>query len=70
MNIKLGFLAALPISTCHELVYYEEIQGMASAIEREKQLKNWKREWKIELIQSVNPEMKDLSAGWFNENDY
>ncbi|MGB0429507.1 MAG: GIY-YIG nuclease family protein [Bacteroidia bacterium] len=55
---------------CHELVYYEEIQGMANAINREKQLKNWKREWKIELIKKENPEMKDLSAGWFNEHDY
>jgi putative endonuclease len=31
-----------------------------SAIAREKQIKNWKREWKINLIKSKNPDMKDL----------
>lgn len=43
------------------LVYYEVIDGMMNAIEREKQLKRWHREWKINLIRSVNPDMKDLS---------
>lgn len=43
-----------------DLVYYEEHQNIVDAIEREKQLKNWKREWKIELIRSINPEMKSL----------
>ena len=51
------------------LVYYEVHDSMWRAIAREKQLKNWHREWKINLIKSVNPEMKDLSAevlgeGW------
>jgi len=44
-----------------DLVYYERIGDMAQAIKREKQLKNWHRDWKINLIKSVNPEMKDLS---------
>ena len=44
-----------------ELVYYEVILGIEQAIKREKQLKNWHREWKINLIRSINPEMKDLS---------
>jgi putative endonuclease len=43
-----------------DLVYYEEHENIMDAIDREKQLKNWKREWKIELIKSVNPEMKNL----------
>ena len=43
------------------LVYYEEIDSIVDAIAREKQLKNWHREWKINLIKSVNPEMKDLT---------
>lgn len=43
-----------------DLLYYEEIQGIRKAIDREKQLKNWHREWKINLIRSVNPDMKDL----------
>jgi putative endonuclease len=42
------------------LVYYEISTDIRSAIAREKQLKNWKREWKIDLIRSKNPEMKDL----------
>jgi putative endonuclease len=44
-----------------DLVYYEVIRGMEQAIKREKQLKRWHRDWKINLIKSVNPEMKDVS---------
>lgn len=43
------------------LVYYESCYDVASAINREKQLKVWQRAWKIELIESVNPGWKDLS---------
>lgn len=43
-----------------DLVYYEEFPDINQAIDREKQLKNWHRQWKINLIQSVNPEMNDL----------
>lgn len=43
------------------LVYYEEIDRIVDAIRREKQLKSWHRDWKIRLIKSVNPEMRDLS---------
>ena len=43
-----------------DLVYFEEFQDIEDAIEREKKLKNWHRQWKINLIKSVNPEMKDL----------
>ena len=42
------------------LVYYEQTELVLSAIAREKQLKKWKREWKIRLIESMNPEWKDL----------
>ena len=42
------------------LVYYEQSELVQSAISREKQLKKWKREWKIRLIQRMNPEWKDL----------
>jgi len=37
---------------CHKLVYYEYVDSIKIAIAREKQLKNWKREWKNELIES------------------
>ena len=43
------------------LMYYENAGTMNDAIAREKQLKNWHRAWKINLIKSLNPEMKDLS---------
>jgi putative endonuclease len=44
------------------LVLVEEHATIEEAIAREKALKNWKREWKIELIESVNPEWEDLGA--------
>jgi putative endonuclease len=42
------------------LVYYEQTEDVRSALAREKQLKNWKRQWKIELIEKDNPEWRDL----------
>ena len=42
------------------LVYYEEFSHIQDAIDREKQLKNWHREWKFNLIKEENPTLKDL----------
>jgi len=42
------------------LVYYENFQYVNDAIAREKQLKNWRREWKIQLIEKENPEWRNL----------
>jgi putative endonuclease len=42
------------------LVYFETYHSIVKAIEREKQLKNWNRDWKLELIKSVNPDLRDL----------
>ncbi|MEK7096583.1 MAG: GIY-YIG nuclease family protein [Patescibacteria group bacterium] len=42
------------------LVYFENTSNIDSAISREKQLKRWKRDWKIELIEENNPGWKDL----------
>ena len=44
----------------HILVSYEAIEDINSAIKREKQLKKWKRQWKIELIEKNNPNWRDL----------
>ena len=44
----------------HQLVWYELHETMESAIEREKALKNWKRVWKLELIENSNPSWQDL----------
>jgi len=45
----------------HQLVWYELHATMESAITREKRLKNWKRKWKLELIESINPDWQDLN---------
>lgn len=44
----------------HMLVYYEVYEQIAQAIAREKQLKEWRRNWKLELIESKNSDWKDL----------
>jgi putative endonuclease len=43
------------------LVYMEEYASPQEAIKREKQLKNWRRDWKIQLIEENNPDWRDLS---------
>lgn len=44
----------------HKLVYYEQYNDVYEAITREKRIKEWKRQWKIELIEKSNPNWKDL----------
>lgn len=44
------------------LMYFEEHPDIDQAINREKQLKNWHRDWKINLIKSINPGMRNLSS--------
>ena len=44
----------------HTLVYYEVHNDMLSAINREKQIKKWKRAWKLALIEKQNPTWRDL----------
>ena len=44
----------------HRLVYWEAFARPQEAIQREKRLKKWNRAWKIQLIESTNPEWKDL----------
>ncbi len=44
----------------HQLVWFELHEHMQSAIEREKRLKGWKRAWKLELIETSNPDWEDL----------
>ncbi len=46
-----------------KLVYYEITDDVISAITREKQLKKWNRNWKINLIESINPNWDDLYEG-------
>ena len=44
----------------HRLVYYETYQTAQEAIQREKNMKEWKRAWKTELIETMNPDWRDL----------
>ena len=47
----------------HQLVWYELHETMETAIMREKRLKKWRRAWKLELIEKMNPEWADLYHG-------
>jgi len=56
-NVIEGFTKRYNI---HRLVWYELHENMESAINREKQMKEWKRMWKLELIENSNPDWQDL----------
>ena len=47
-----------------KLVYFEEHQWIQEAIKREKIIKKWKRQWKINIITEQNPDWVDLSLDW------
>ena len=48
----------------HKLVYYEQTGDVKAALAREKQLKGWRREKKEALVETMNPDWKDLSETW------
>ena len=48
------------------LVYFETFQYVNDAIKREKQLKKWNRQWKINLIEEDNKDWNDLSGDWYD----
>ena len=48
------------------LAYYDETADVMAAIEREKQIKGWRRSKKVELIESGNPKWKDLAMDWYD----
>ena len=51
----------------HRLVYFESYEHVMTAIRREKQLKGWRREKKIVLIEKMNPRWQDLAENWGRE---
>ncbi len=53
----------------NRLVYYEIYDDLQSALRRERRLKKWYRNWKIELIEKENPKWLDLSIRWFEGNN-
>ncbi|MFC1521431.1 GIY-YIG nuclease family protein [Elusimicrobiota bacterium] len=56
-----GFSKKYPLT---KLLHYEETVNIDAAITREKQLKNWHRNWKVNLIKAKNPDFKDLAGDW------
>jgi putative endonuclease len=50
----------------HRLIHCEEFRDVHFAIAREKEIKGWRREKKVQLIESNNPGWKDLSEDWFD----
>ena len=59
-NLIEGFTSSHAV---HHLVWFEATPSIEAAIHREKQIKNWKRDWKIALIETANPEWRDLYEG-------
>lgn len=66
-NVYPGFTAKYSVTI---LVYFERYSGPLTAIRREKELKGMRREEKIKLIESTNPEWRDLSYGWYQRHRY
>jgi putative endonuclease len=50
--------------SCKRLLYFEGYEDIRAAIAREKQLKGWRRDEKLTLIRTINPECKDLAQTW------
>lgn len=46
---------------CDQLVWFERFDTMEPALVRERRLKDWKRKWKLDLIESINPDWRDLT---------
>ena len=49
------------------LVYFESTRNARAAVAREKEVKGWSRATKAQMIESVNPEWRDLAVGWFEQ---
>ena len=64
MGIKKGFTQKYGIS---RLVYFETFQNVEEAIDREKNLKKWKRNWKVKLIEEDNLRWFDLASDWYDD---
>ena len=56
-----GFTSKYNVNT---LVFFEEYEDPHEAFLRERRMKKWKRSWKIELIEKMNPDWQDLAADW------
>jgi putative endonuclease len=63
-GIKKGFTYKYGVN---RLVYFETFQNINEAIDREKKLKKWNRDWKIELFEKENPSWQDLAKDWYDD---
>lgn len=54
---------------CDKLVYFEGFENGEKAVKRERQMKKWKREWKINLIKEFNSNWIDISLNWKLNNN-
>jgi len=49
----------------NRLIWFEETDDITVAIAREKQIKAWRRKWKVDLVKMNNGDWRDLAAGWY-----
>ena len=63
MGIKKGFTQKYGVN---RLVYFEVFQNVNEAIDRENNMKKWKRDWKVKLIEKENKSWSDLSKEWYD----
>lgn len=73
-RVKEHKLKVLPKSftaryNCDKLIYFEEFENRIEAEKRERNFKEWKRAWKIKLIEEMNPSWSDLSINWKLNNN-
>ncbi len=61
-KVEKGFTAKYNLN---KLVYFEEHETYSEAFERERRIKRWRRPWKIELIEKINHDWKDLKKDWY-----
>jgi len=54
---------------CHKLAWFGFYNTIVEAIAMEKRIKHWRRAWKDELIEKLNPDWKDMSEDWYHERD-
>jgi len=64
MGIRKGFTQKYGVN---RLVYFETFQNINEVIDREKNLKKWKRDWKIKLIEEENIRWLDLAHDWYDD---
>lgn len=63
-QLKISLKSFTAKYNCDKLIYFEEFENGNNPSIREGQFKKWKRNWKVELIEEMNPSWSDLSLNW------